>query len=113
MAKVKNDSTAFGLNVNCLTSDGAINKFMQVNIGLGEKSSVREVLKAVEFADRKTELPRIKLDTSKIHIEGLDCKTPHGKVEKVSASAIIPPKFLNASKNSTHSREEAVFGRNR
>ncbi len=113
MANVKNESTAYGLNVNCLTADGALNKYMAVNIGLGGKTSVRDVLRATEFADRKTDLPKVTIDTSKIHIEGLECKTPHGAVKEVKASAIIPPKFLNASKNSTHSREEAVFGRNR
>ena len=77
MANVKNESTAYGLNVNCLTADGALNKYMAVNIGLGDKTSVRDVLRVAEVADRKAALclrPTERKQT--FHAYGPPCHIP-------------------------------------
>ncbi len=95
-ANVNNNSTALGINVDCLTPNGAIVKYMEINAGFGK---FRAVSMPMDDGARNIHVQtQIENGKMNVEIEGKGCKTPHGAVKKVSASAILPPKVLNAGK---------------
>ncbi len=100
MANVKNDTVVCALNVNCLSQDGAINKNILVHGGFPRDYVKGLVDMDLESKNVHTTLPRVSYQDGKL-VHEANCKGQEKVVGKVSATAGIPPKFLNASHKSS------------
>lgn len=86
-ANLKNGQSVLMFPVNALTADGALNKTIEAKI-FGH-DVVR--LTSEEFARGFVQKHQtVFLDGGRIHIDGLDCRTPEGRVTQVSAVCRTP-----------------------
>lgn len=92
-ANLKNGQSVLMLPVNALTADGALNKTIEAKI------YGHNVVRLTErFARGFVQEHEICFRNGEIHIDGLNCRTPEGRVTQVSAvcRTPIPPKVLGA-----------------